>query len=428
MRLLHLPIALLHLFVALRQMLLRGVLLAVSQIWANKGRSALTTIGIVIGVAAVAAVIAALTGLKASVLKDFESFGARKIYIGPYRPETGPKKNVSWRNVRFQPKHFDGLIENCPSLSDCSRIAGTGNVQARSGTYSETVVMIGVEPSWHELENRFVTAGRALAVLDDEHKRNVCLITEKLRDQLRLDRDCVGESLRLDNRRYTIVGILEPPVERAILGGQQRSEAVYVPFETYWIRFGHSGFMYAMAACDSPEVSEEAQAEVRFFLRKELKLAPGEPDTFRIEAVQKYIDKFKQVAMMITLVAGGIVGISLMVGGVGIMNIMLVSVSERTREIGLRKAVGARPAAILLQFLVEAVVLCMLGGAIGLAAGQGITVILRGIPAMKLQHAYIPAWAVMLSFGFAGAVGVTFGMFPAVKAARLDPIEALRHE
>jgi putative ABC transport system permease protein len=131
---------------------------------------------------------------------------------------------------------------------------------------------------------------------------------------------------------------------------------------------------------------------------------------------------------MVTMAATGVVGISLLVGGVGIMNIMLVSVSERTREIGLRKAVGARPSAILLQFLIEAIMLCFLGGAIGVLGGQALTFAVSKIPGGYLEHSHIPGWALAMSFGFAGAVGLIFGMFPAIKAARLDPIEALRHE
>jgi putative ABC transport system permease protein len=157
-------------------------------------------------------------------------------------------------------------------------------------------------------------------------------------------------------------------------------------------------------------------------------LKVDEENTFRIESVEQFVQQFNSVATAITMVAGGIVGISLLVGGVGIMNIMLVSVSERTREIGLRKAVGARPSAILLQFLIEAVMLCLMGGLTGLLAGQGLTTAMASIPEAKLEQAYIPAWAVALSFGFSAAVGLIFGMFPAIKAARLDPIEALRHE
>jgi putative ABC transport system permease protein len=154
------------------------------------------------------------------------------------------------------------------------------------------------------------------------------------------------------------------------------------------------------------------------------------PDTFTVETAQRTVEQFSRVAAMVTLIATGIVGISLLVGGVGIMNIMLVSVSERTREIGLRKAVGARPSAILLQFLVEAVVLCLLGGALGLAFGQALTTLVaRFLPEeMQGTDMILPASAVALAFTFSAVVGLVFGMFPAIKAARLDPIDALRHE
>ena len=152
---------------------------------------------------------------------------------------------------------------------------------------------------------------------------------------------------------------------------------------------------------------------------------PKAPDA---AAIDQFIEQFKALAAGITAVAGGIVGVSLLVGGIGIMNIMLVAVSERTREIGLRKAVGATPVAILSQFLLEAVVLCILGGLIGLACGQALAFVISSIPNAGLEEASIPGWAVAMSFGFSGAVGVLFGMFPAIKASRLDPIEALRHE
>jgi putative ABC transport system permease protein len=221
------------------------------------------------------------------------------------------------------------------------------------------------------------------------------------------------------------VGVVETRAESSMFGNGRSDAEVFIPFNTAFTL--DDGFV-VVAASRSPEVSDEARAEITFYMRHRRHLRPDQPDNFRIEVVQKFVDQFKSVASAITLVAGGIVGISLLVGGVGIMNIMLVSVSERTREIGLRKAVGARPSAILLQFLIEALVLCLLGGLVGILGGEGITTILKSIPQAKLEKANIPGWAVALSFGFSAMVGLVFGMFPAIKAARLDPIEALRHE
>ncbi len=414
--------------IAFLRLLIRSVLLALSQIWANKGRSILTTIGIVIGVAAVTAVIAALTGLKTNVLKDFESFGANTMWVLPHRPDSGPHRYASWRSIRFQPEDFDGLLDHCPSVNKFTRIAGSGGSTVRYEDRTADVNVQAIEPPWHQIENRFVTLGRPFSLIDDSAARNVCLITAKLRDKLRMDRDCIGQRISINNRSYVAVGMIEAPVEHSILGGRQLGDEVFIPFRSYWKLYRNAGFFYVMASSKSPALSTEAQAEIRFFMRRRRDLKPGEPDTFRVEAVQKYIDQFNKISTMVTLIAGGIVGISLLVGGVGIMNIMLVSVSERTREVGLRKAVGARPSAILLQFLVEAMTLCLIGGLIGVMVGQMLTSIMAAFPAAKLENSYIPLWAIEMSFGFAFCVGVIFGMFPAIKAARLDPIEALRHE
>jgi putative ABC transport system permease protein len=178
----------------------------------------------------------------------------------------------------------------------------------------------------------------------------------------------------------------------------------------------------------SPETADEAKAEIEYVMRRQRGLGRDEPDTFRAEAIDQYINQFKSLASGVTAIAGGIVGISLLVGGIGIMNIMLVSVSERTREIGLRKAVGATSSAILLQFLLEAVTLTVLGGIVGLVIGKLMAIGLTYIPGANLDQADVPAWAVVVSIVFSAGVGVLFGMWPAYKASKLDPIEALRHE
>jgi putative ABC transport system permease protein len=409
----------------------QSIFLALGQIWNNKLRSILTTIGIVIGVASVTAVIAALTGLKTSVLSEFESFGTNKIFIFPSRPDRGPMRNASFQLIRFRPELFDHMLENCPSVKTFTRVTTLSETIAFNDRREENIPVTGIESSWHEVENRFVTIGRPFSMLDNERARAVCIINQQLQDKLGLARDPTGQYITIAGRQFLVVGVIESRAESSMFRDNLSGSEVFIPFTTAWqlnnarTRFP---FMSVVAASRSPEVSAEAKAEILFYLRKQRQIGPGDLDTFRVEAVDQFVQQFKAVAAGITAVATGVVAVSLIVGGVGIMNIMLVSVSERTREIGLRKAVGARPGAVLMQFLIEAITLCLIGGLIGLVTGQLLTTALASIPAANLSQAYIPAWAIALSFGFAASVGLIFGMFPAIKAARLDPIDALRHE
>jgi len=413
---------------SLIRLIFQSATLALGQIWANKMRSILTTLGIVIGIASVTAVIAGLTGLKAKILADFETLGAKLMHVYPRWPETGPMRRAHWTRIVFAPEQFDGLLEHCPSVDCFTRVSWfqRGDLVRFGDRTVENVEIMGIEPSWHKVWNRAVTLGRQFTVVDDLQRSQVCIITPEVRDRLLLDRDCVGQTIILEGLSFRIVGVVEPPAQMQVFGGELGSKLeVLVPFSTAYM----SGrWMQVFALAKSPEAADEAKAEISFFLRRTRGLRPGEPDTFGVETIARIIEEFNKVAAVITSVAASIVAISLVVGGIGIMNIMLVSVSERTREIGLRKAVGARPSAILLQFLVEAVMLCLVGGLIGLACGELITFALSKVPNAQLEKAFIPAWAIALSFGFSAAVGLFFGMFPAVKAARLDPIEALRHE
>ncbi len=408
------------------RLLVQSARLALGQIWANKMRSALTTIGIVIGVASVTTVIAVLTGLQGNILSEFESLGTNKIYILPHRPQEGKFRYAGWNVIRFTPEQLEGLKAHCPSVDEVTPLASFTDTVTAAGRSVEDVSVLGIVPSWHRIENRSVQLGRPFTAVDEAQARPVCLLTPKVRDELRLKRDCIGESVLIGQRWHRIVGVVAPHLESSMFKTGQSAMEVCIPFSLLWKT--RQPWMGVIATSKSAELSEEARAEIRFYLRRVRDLQPGDPDTFRMEVIEQYLQQFNRIAMAITIAAGGIMGISLLVGGVGIMNIMLVSVSERTREIGLRKAVGARPAAILMQFLVEAVVLCFFGGAVGVLLGRALTGVMAGIPEAKLDRAYIPLWAIGVSFGFAAAVGVVFGMVPAIKAARLDPIEALRHE
>ncbi len=407
---------------------LQYVLLALSQIWSNKTRSVLTTLGIVIGVASVTSVVAALSGLKHKVLSDLESFGTNKLYAWPVVPQQGRLKNVpAWR-IRFTPQQFENVLEHCPSIGALTLVSGGGRQTVRSGQRAvENVRVNGIQPDWHRIENRPVLLGRPFTAADEQNAWPVCLINPDLRDRLELRRDCIGETILVEGRRFRIVGVVSPMPQMSMIGEMVGGEdfEVFVPLSTH-LRI-QPRWLHLIAASRSTALSDEAAAELAFFLRRAQGLLPGDPDTFRITALQTEIRKFNEISLVITLVATGIVCISLLVGGIGIMNIMLVSVSERTREIGLRKAVGATRAAVLTQFLVEALVLCFLGGLIGVACGHGLSLAIRAMNPL-LDHTRVPAWAVSMALAFSAAVGVCFGMFPAVKAANLDPIEALRHE
>ncbi|MBC7835927.1 MAG: ABC transporter permease [Phycisphaerales bacterium] len=400
--------------------------LAIGQIWANKVRAMLTTLGIIIGVAAVVSTVAATNGLKNFVLTEFSSFGANKVWVFPRRPPE-MRDRFSWRKIRLTDDEADGLAANVPSFERLTPVLDFTAPTQYHEMRKPFVPVHGIRPVWHDIEARFVTQGRPFSRIDEEEQLNVCLVNDKAIAELGLPTNCPGEYLLVDNRRFLIVGVVETKAVSPMFGNDDAMSEVFIPFRTARAMRPDGG-IYVIAQTKRPELFEDARAETTFYMRRVRGLKGDDPDTFGVEAIEQVISQFNKIASGITMGAGGIVAISLLVGGIGIMNIMLVSVSERTREIGLRKAMGARPAVILLQFLVEAVVLCMIGGAVGLAIGQGITLALREIPNGPLKQAEIPAWAVALAVGFSATTGLIFGMFPAIKAARLDPIDALRHE
>ncbi|MHC4553555.1 MAG: ABC transporter permease [Planctomycetota bacterium] len=408
------------------RVIVQSTLLALSQICVNKTRSILTTLGIIIGVASVSAVIAAMQGMNDKVMESFELFGTNKIFLWQRRPSSGPKKNADWWQIRFKEEQFEGLTEYCPSVEYKSFIFDVGNLPARFNEKSiESVRVTGIESSWFKIENRAIIMGRPFSHLDEAQGRKVCIISKNLRDKLEMDRECTGDTILIGHNTFLIIGLLDDKPDIMFDNTSGENYEVYIPYRM--AQKMNKLFFWVIASSESAEVADDAKAEIQFFLRRTRRIKPGEPDTFGIELMDSHIKRFKQQMGMITLVASGIVSISLLVGGIGIMNIMLVSVSERTREIGLRKAVGAKPTAILTQFLVEAIVLCLVGGLVGIALGYGLaSLISKSAPLM--EETQIPVWAILLSFGFAGGVGVIFGMFPAIKAARLNPIDALRHE
>ncbi len=408
------------------RLLLQTVVLALGQIWTNKVRAILAMLMIVIGVAALILIVGGSEGFKASILKEFESVGANKVWVFPRRPPEA-RDRFSWRQIRMKVPEADGILANCPSIVRLTPVMEfTAEVQY--GDRNKPVVQVrGIRPVWHDIEQRSVISGRPFSNIDLEAVRNVCLVNDKAVQELALPDGGPGNHILVGGRRFLIVGVVETKAVSPMFGDNAAQTEVYIPLNTAEVMRPDWG-IYVIAQTRDAEQFEDAKAEVTFYMRKARDLKPGDPDTFGVEAIEQYIAQIRRIGTIMTFFLSGLVMVALLVGGVGIMVIQLVSVTERTREIGLRKAVGAKPSVVLLQFLVEAVVLCLVGAAIGLAIGGAMVFGLRSYPQAGLPDATVPMWAVIVAGGFCAGVGVVFGMFPAIKAARLDPIEALRHE
>lgn len=404
------------------------VVLAFQQLWTNRVRAMLTTLGIVIGVASTISIVGGTEGLRAFVLKEFETFGATRFIIFPRNPRESANR-FSAAQIQLKYREALEIEKQCPSILRMTPFKGW-NATVQFGDRIERAVRVtGLNEDWHLIEGRAMLQGRPFSRIDEEERRAVCIVNDKAVEELGLNQDPTGQSILVDGRRFLIVGVVETKSLPSSFGGGDPFTEVFIPFQLANVMKPEPIFgIIIQGTMKSANAFPELEAEIRGVLRKMRNLGPEDPDTFVIRAVEQFIEGINRISLGLTIAATGIVTISLIVGGVGIMNIMLASVSERTREIGLRKAVGAPPVVILMQFLVEAVTLCLVGAAAGLAVGYGLVYGLALIPNSPLAEAKVPLWAVFLATGFSAATGVIFGMFPAIKAARLDPIVALRHE
>lgn len=408
------------------RLLWQTVFLALGQVWANKIRAVLTALGIIIGVVGVTGVGTMLNAMESFVLDQFEGIGAKKMWVWGEVPES--KRSVmSWTDAKLTTYEANLILEHATQIEALTPGCRTSWEVSNGKKVLQGVRVTGIWPSWHEIEDRQVLFGRPFSRIDDAENRQVCLINEHGIEELNLDTDPVGDYILVDGRRFLIIGIIETKEVSPMMGGGEARAEIYIPFSTHKIMNPYTWTDFTLQMVDS-EKAEDAKAEIRFILRNHRGLEPDDEDTFDMFVIQSAIEDFNNVARVIAMVLVGVVFISLIVGGVGIMNIMLVSVSERTREIGLRKAMGAKPPVVLMQFLVEAVVLCLSGGLIGLLIVQALVTIVPLIPDFPFESLSIPTWAILLSVTFSAAVGIIFGMFPAIKASMLNPINALRHE
>jgi putative ABC transport system permease protein len=292
----------------------------------------------------------------------------------------------------------------------------------KAGSRQYSTMLLGVGPYHQEVANHWVDRGRFFSDLDIQRSARVCMVGQEVIDELELSEPILGTDLIVGSSAFTIVGIMEYQGEML---GQNQDDFVLIPITTARDIYGVEAFKKLRLdfQAESPETVDQARDQMREILRERHRLPEGMRDDFRILLQEELLDTISGVLATVTSVVAGIVSIALLVGGIGIMNIMLVSVTERTREIGVRKAVGARRSDILVQFLIEAVTICLVGGLLGVLGGWGLGILgAKAIPGFPPAH--VPLWAIALGFGFAALVGIFFGTYPAAKASTLDPIEA----
>ncbi|HET6628373.1 MAG TPA: ABC transporter permease [Woeseiaceae bacterium] len=407
-------------------LLLESLRSAFSAIRAHAFRSFLTALGIIIGVGSVVAVVSIVQGLSYTVNAQFQGLGSNSITVSSYTPRErwlqGRIAKLTEDDLRAIEHRVEGISHVTPILYDPRNQMINVGYRAQS-TFTR---MFGVGSSYMEVNQSFPQKGRFFTRTDNERRRLVCLVGADVVEELELPDGGLGEFIRIGEEWCKIVGVME---ERGEIFGFSQDNYVLLPYSTMQRLLGTSREfdIQVQLLVDDLERMAEVDARIGRVLRQQHELAPDENDDFRIQTAEQLTASFNSVINTITAVAAGVVGISLLVGGIGIMNIMLVSVTERTREIGILKALGARRVDILLQFLIEAVLLCLLGGLLGIALGWGggalVSMMLPSFP-----PAHVPIWAVALSVGFSAAVGIVFGILPAAKAAQLDPIESLRYE
>jgi putative ABC transport system permease protein len=406
----------------------QNILTALRGLMANKLRSALTILGIVIGVAAVVALMAIGNGATSSITSRIASNGSNLLNIQAGRSQR-PAPGSQFAPTYLTYKDYQALSK---TLSDVAGIAPAyqGRYTVTQSTLSSQVQVTGVTEDYMKVHTFEIEIGRGINATDRAKKSQVAVIGATTAADLLPDVMAVGRKIKINNISFTVVGVLKA---KGSTGFDNVDDVVFVPLETgYYKLFGSNAVqngekvVSAIAvSASSAEVVDSVSAQIDFVMRRMHHIKAGADNDFRVQNQAQLLSTLSSVTTTLTTFLGAIAALSLLVGGIGIMNITLVSVSERTREIGLRKAVGARKDHILFQFLVETMTLSISGGVIGILLGTAIAGV---VTMLGLITAQVTASSVMLSFFFSMAIGLFFGIYPAYRAANLEPMEALRSE
>ncbi|MCC2616132.1 ABC transporter permease [Aestuariibacter halophilus] len=398
---------------------------AVRSINAYALRSLLSSLGIAVSVGAMIAVVSVIQGFSSKVSGQFEGFGANSLTI---QPVFDYQAQLRGKYATLRASDLDIIRDNVQGIDAITpEITVVGRYSAQAGYQGKVINtdVRGTTATWKELFLRYPDKGRFITTADDAYRRKVAVVGHQVVKDLALPDDPTGEYLQIENEWFRIIGVLD---KRGKNLGMNQDDLILIPFNTAisLTEFEISpSFWFQMQVLDM-EKMQAVQQRIRMLLRKNHGLKKGEEDDFEILTADQFMDSFKSITQTITIVLGGIVSISMIVGGIGIMNTMIMSVTERTREIGIAKALGAPRKMLLLQFLLEAVILSLYGGVTGIALGYVLSELIAFFA--QFPSPVIPVWIVLFSMGFSVVIGVLFGFTPAFKAANLEPIDALKFQ
>ena len=404
--------------------LFENIKMAFASLKSNKMRAVLTMLGIIIGVASVIAMLAIGQGSKKSIQQQISEMGSNMIMIHPGAEMRGGVRQDPSAMQTLKLDNYEKLSEECTYLSGISpNVSSSGQLVAGSNNYPSSVS--GVSIDYLNIRQLSVEQGEMFTENDIRTAAKVCVIGKTIVDNLFPDgSDPIGKVIRCNQIPMRVVGVLKSKGYNSM--GQDQDDVVLAPYSTVMKRLlaqTYLGGIFASALTE--DMTEEAVEEITSILRREHKLKATDDDDFTIRTQQELSSMLNTTTDLMTTLLACIAGISLVVGGIGIMNIMYVSVTERTREIGLRMSVGARGVDILSQFLIEAILISITGGLIGVIIGCGASFMIKAIAHWPV---FIQPWSVLLSFAVCTVTGVFFGWYPAKKAADLDPIDAIRYE
>jgi putative ABC transport system permease protein len=401
-------------------MLLNTVLLALREIRRNVMRSVLTILGIVIGVAAVITMVTIGGGATVQVRQQIASMGSNLLMVSPGK-RLGPGQSTG--NIPFKQSDAEAIARDVNSVAAVAPVSSK-NIQVVFGNQNWSTQVTGSDNQYFRVTNRSIRSGRQFSDSELRSGAAVCIVGETVLKKLFGGQEAMGEKIRLQKLSCEVIGILNGKGQSTM--GTDQDDIVVIPLSTYQRRIGgNQDVGLIQVSVQQGASTDKAQRDIRLLMRERRHLSPSDDDNFNVMDMKEITNMLTGTTQMMTALLSAVAAVSLLVGGIGIMNIMLVSVTERTREIGIRLAIGAFEREVLLQFLVEAVVLSSFGGLIGIALALAASVWLAGV--LHVPFVF-NAGIVLVAFLFSAAVGVIFGYFPALKAARLDPIEALRHE